>query len=75
MAVTIHIHLLSYERFFFLLTSYVCKGTQDCKNEFGFYKAVFTCVNPGDGAGFGTEEGPVIGCGGLFISPSFVVPH
>lgn len=40
-----------------------------------FYKAVFTCVNPGDGAGFGTEEGPVIGCGGLFISPSFVVPH
>lgn len=34
-----------------------------------------TCVNPGEGAGFGTEVGPVIGCGGLFISRSFVVLH
>lgn len=36
---------------------------------------VLTCVNPGDGAGFGTEVGPVIGCGGLFISRSFMVLH
>lgn len=36
---------------------------------------VLTCVNPGEGAGFGTEEGPVIGCGGLFISRYFVVLH
>lgn len=34
-----------------------------------------TCVSPGEGAGFGTEVGPVIGCGGLFISRSFVVLH
>lgn len=45
------------------------------QNECGAYKTSLTCVNPGDGAGFGTEEGPVIGCGGLFISPSFVVLH
>lgn len=32
-------------------------------------------MSPGDGAGLGTEEGPVIGCGGLFISPSFLVLH
>lgn len=37
--------------------------------------AALTCVSPGDGAGFGTEVGPVIGCGGLFISRSFVVLH
>lgn len=37
--------------------------------------SVFTCVNPGEGAGFGTEVGPVIGCGGLFISRSFMVLH
>lgn len=37
--------------------------------------AALTCVNPGDGAGFGTEVGPVIGCGGLFISRSFTVLH
>lgn len=29
---------------------------------------VLTCVSPGDWAGWGTEGGPVIGCGGLFIS-------
>ena len=34
-----------------------------------------TGVNPGEGAGFGTEVGPVIGCGGLFISRSFMVLH
>lgn len=34
-----------------------------------------TCVNPGDGAGFGTEVGPVIGCGGLFISRCLTVLH
>lgn len=33
------------------------------------------CVNPGDGEGFGTEVGPDIGCGGLFISRSFISPH
>lgn len=37
--------------------------------------SVLTCVNPGEGAGFGTEVGPVIGCGGLFISRSFMVLH
>lgn len=41
----------------------------------GASTAVLTCVSPGDGAGLGTEEGPVIGCGGLFISPSFLVLH
>lgn len=34
-----------------------------------------TCVNPGEGAGLGTEVGPAIGCGGLFISRSFMVLH
>lgn len=34
-----------------------------------------TCVSPGEGAGLGTEVGPVIGCGGLFISRSFTVLH
>lgn len=37
--------------------------------------ATLTCVNPGDGEGFGTDVGPVIGCGGLFISRSFMVLH
>lgn len=28
----------------------------------------FTCERPGEGAGWGAEGGPVIGCGALFIS-------
>lgn len=45
------------------------------KNLHNARPAALTCVNPGDGAGFGTEVGPVIGCGGLFISRSFMVLH
>lgn len=29
-----------------------------------------TCARPGEGAGWGVEGGPVIGCGALFISLS-----
>lgn len=29
-----------------------------------------TCERPGEGAGWGVEGGPVIGCGALFISRS-----
>lgn len=61
--------------FFFLRKLILAECGRLQQNECGVYKAFLTCVNPGDGAGFGTEEGPVIGCGGLFISPSFVVLH
>ena len=36
---------------------------------------MLTCVSPGEGAGCGTDTGPVIGCGGLFISCAFVGLH
>lgn len=39
------------------------------------YRVSLTCVSPGEGEGFGTEVGPVIGCGGLFISRSFMGLH
>lgn len=38
-------------------------------------KVGLTWFNTGDGEGFGTEVGPVIGCGGLFISRSFIRLH
>ena len=37
--------------------------------------SMLTCVSPGEGAGCGTDTGPVIGCGGLFISCAFVGLH
>ena len=37
--------------------------------------SMLTCVSPGEGAGCGTDTGPVIGCGGLFISCAFVSLH
>lgn len=53
----------------------ISKGNLPKKNLDDTRPAALTCVNPGDGAGFGTEVGPVIGCGGLFISRSFMVLH
>lgn len=46
----------------------ICSDVQDYAHVEKTSILVLTCVSPGDWAGWGTEGGPVIGCGGLFIS-------
>lgn len=58
------------------------KNQNNFITELKFIQSIYSTQNvgltwgiPGDWEGFGTEVGPVIGCGGLFISRSLIRLH